>query len=149
MTAMFRDILLTGLAALLLAAACLAIAPPSAVSAQSVKDNICGGTDINLGDNEDRCASVDKCAQEKDGVCVARASENRLNNTVKAIINTLTVIVGVVAIAFIVIAGAKFVASGGDSGKVSSARNTALYAIVGLIIVALAQVIVRFVLSRT
>jgi hypothetical protein len=49
----------------------------------------------------------------------------------------------------IIIGGFRYITSGGDSGSVSSAKNTVLYAIVGLIIVALAQVIVRFVLSKS
>jgi hypothetical protein len=45
--------------------------------------------------------------------------------------------------------GLKYITSGGDSGNVTGAKNTILYAIIGLIIVALAQFIVRFVLSKT
>jgi hypothetical protein len=48
----------------------------------------------------------------------------------------------------IIIGGFKYITSGGDSNNVSSAKNTILYAIIGLIIVALAQTIVRFILGR-
>ena len=45
--------------------------------------------------------------------------------------------------------GFKYITSGGAQDKVKGAKDTLLYAIIGLIIVALAQVIVRFVLSNT
>jgi hypothetical protein len=47
----------------------------------------------------------------------------------------------------IIYGGFKYITSGGDSGNVSGAKNTLVYAIVGLIIVALAQFIVHYVLS--
>jgi hypothetical protein len=48
----------------------------------------------------------------------------------------------------IIIGGLKFITSSGNSDRVKSARNTILYAIVGLIIVALAQTIAHFVLAE-
>ena len=48
----------------------------------------------------------------------------------------------------IVVAGFKYVTSAGDASKIASAKNTLIYAIVGLIIVAMSQAIVRFVLQR-
>lgn len=76
-------------------------------------------------------------------------NSSQLNKVIKSIVNLLTIIVGVVAIIMIIISGMKFVTSGGDSQKTASAKTTLIYAIVGLIVVALAQVIVRFVLSKT
>ncbi len=64
-----------------------------------------------------------------------------------ALINLLIVAVGVIAVVMIIIAGFNFITSGGDTAKVTTARNTILYAIVGLVIVALAEVIVHFVLG--
>ena len=66
---------------------------------------------------------------------------------VQTVINVLSWIIGVIAVIMIIIGGLKYITSGGDSGNVSGAKNTILYAIIGLVIVALAQVIVRFVLD--
>lgn len=63
-------------------------------------------------------------------------------------VNIFSIIVGVIAVIMIIVGGLKYITSGGDSGNVSSAKNTILYAIVGLIIVALAQFIVRFILGN-
>jgi hypothetical protein len=56
--------------------------------------------------------------------------------------------VGIIAVIMIVYGGFRYITSGGDATKVTSARNTILYAIIGLIIVALAQFIVKFVLKK-
>ena len=71
-----------------------------------------------------------------------------VESTVRTVINLLSLIVGIVAVIMIIIGGLKYITSSGDSNNVSSAKNTILYAIVGLVIVALAQVIVRFVLNK-
>jgi hypothetical protein len=67
---------------------------------------------------------------------------------VKAIINLLSVLVGAVSVIMIIIGGFRYVVSNGDSNGVSGAKNTILYAIVGLVIVLFAQVIVAFVIDR-
>ena len=62
-------------------------------------------------------------------------------------VNLLSVIVGIAAVIMIIIGGFKYVTSNGDSNNIASAKNTIIYAIVGLIVAALAQVIARFVLT--
>lgn len=71
-----------------------------------------------------------------------------IEDTIQTVINIISIIVGIVAVIMIIIAGFKYITSNGDSGAVSGAKNTIIYAIVGLIIVALAQAIVRFVIGR-
>lgn len=63
-------------------------------------------------------------------------------------VNIISLVVGIVAVIMIIVGGFKYITSSGDSGKVGSAKNTILYAIIGLVVVALAQVIVKFVLNR-
>jgi hypothetical protein len=65
----------------------------------------------------------------------------------KKIVNIFSIIVGAVAIIMIIYGGFRYITSGGDSGSVGNAKNTLIYAIVGLIIVALAQVLVHFVIN--
>ena len=71
-----------------------------------------------------------------------------INTIIRTVLNILTFIVGIVAVIMVIIGGFKYIISSGDANNVSSAKNTILYAIIGLVIVALAQVIVRFVLSK-
>jgi hypothetical protein len=44
--------------------------------------------------------------------------------------------------------GLRYITSGGDSAKITSAKNTIIYALIGLVVVALAQFIVKFVLAK-
>ena len=65
----------------------------------------------------------------------------------KQITNTVLYIVGIIAVIMLIIGGIRYVISGGDSKKVTDAKNTILYAIIGLIIAFLAYAIVNFVIS--
>jgi hypothetical protein len=86
---------------------------------------------------------------EINGTCTPPAGQSStLSDMVKKVINILSWVVGVVSVIMIIIAGFKYVTSGGNDTQVTGAKNTILYAIVGLVIVALAQVIVRFVLTN-
>lgn len=69
------------------------------------------------------------------------------NGIFKQITNTILYIVGVIAVIMLIIGGIKYVVSGGDSKKVTDAKNTVLYAIIGLVIAFLAFAIVNFVVS--
>jgi len=60
----------------------------------------------------------------------------------------LAIIAGIVSVIFLVWGGVKYITSGGDSGGVSSAKNTVIAAIVGLLIAALARPIVVFIISK-
>ncbi len=130
--------------------AALALQPHSA-SAAEIKKSLCGGSNFNLGTNDCPGSFNDKGQCISDGEIVPDnrcGSEENLNGVISRIVNLLSVIVGIVAVVMIIIGGFKYITSGGDSGSITSAKHTIIYAIVGLIIVALAQVIVRFVLSK-
>ena len=65
----------------------------------------------------------------------------------KQVTNTILYIVGIIAVIMLIIGGIRYVTSGGDSKKVTDAKNTVLYAIIGLVIAFLAFAIVNFVIS--
>ena len=71
-----------------------------------------------------------------------------IGNVITAIVNVLSAIVGAVAVVMIIIAGFKYVTAGGDTNNISGAKSTLTYAIIGLVIVALAQIIVHFVIDK-
>lgn len=64
----------------------------------------------------------------------------------KKIIDIFSIVVGSISVIMIIVGGFRYVISNGDTNGVSGAKNTILYAIVGLVIVLFAQVIVNFVL---
>jgi cytochrome bd-type quinol oxidase subunit 2 len=132
---MFKNIRKT--VATIVASLALALIPvlaPAAVSAANIGDNLkCGS---NLDATGDGCNST-----------VTEGSSN-LNNVITDIVNIFSVIVGIVSVIMIIYGGFRYVTSGGDSGNVSSAKNTIIYAVIGLVVVALAQFIVQFVLDK-
>lgn len=71
-----------------------------------------------------------------------------LDNIVTVFLNLFSVIIGIVAVVMIMVSGFKYITANGDSGSINSAKSTLIYAIIGLIIVALAQFIARFVLDK-
>ena len=79
-------------------------------------------------------------------VCSARKDD--FTTLMGNIVSTLFLVIGMIAVIMIIIGGFKYITSGGDSGNVTGAKNTILYAIVGLVIVALAQFVVKFVLAK-
>lgn len=92
---------------------------------------------------------ADANSDVKSGIDAANSSGGpSIDAILKNGLNLFSFIIGVVAVIMIMVGGFKFITANGDAGQVSSARNTILYAIVGLVIAALAQVIVKFVLGR-
>lgn len=73
---------------------------------------------------------------------------NKLNGILKTVIDILLLIVGLVAVLFIVIGGMRYVFSAGDAAAAKSAKNTIIYALIGLLLAILSYGIINFVLSR-
>jgi hypothetical protein len=114
------------------------VAMPALVSAQST-DNIAPGL----------CAGSNLNADQTNNCTVNTTEANsKINSILKLVINLFSLVVGVVAVIMIIIGGLRYITSGGESSNVSTAKNTIIYAIVGLVIVALAQFIVHFVLGK-
>lgn len=65
----------------------------------------------------------------------------------KVITNVALFLIGAISVLMLIYGGIKYVLSGGESGAVTSAKNTILYAVVGIIVALLAAAIVNFVLS--
>ena len=109
---------------------------PAGVASASVfdgsKDAVCSGIALEEGKTCDQVTAGKKDPAE----------------TVKVALNIFTAIIGIIAVVVMMIAGVKYVTSQGESNQVNSAKNTILYAAIGLVVAMLAQVIVRFVLAR-
>lgn len=69
------------------------------------------------------------------------------NAIFKTITNVLLFIIGAVSVIMLIIGGIRYTISGGDSGQVTSAKNTILYAVIGIVVALLAYAIVNFVLT--
>lgn len=81
------------------------------------------------------------------GSCTPAGSSS-LPRVLKGILRILGWIAGIAATIMVIIAGLKYITSGGDSSSIASAKSTLIYALVGLVVVAISEFIVRFVLGN-
>ena len=93
--------------------------------------------------------TAQQCAQQGMGQADPDSGQGAtLDATVKNIINAVLYVVGILAVVMVIIGGVKYTTSGGDSAAVTSAKNTILYGIIGLVIAILAYAIVNFVIVK-
>jgi len=65
---------------------------------------------------------------------------------ISRVVNLLSIVVGVAAVLGIIVAGIKFMTSASDPKGAGEARELVIYALIGLVIATLAQVLVKTVL---
>lgn len=99
----------------------------------------------------DVALAVDPGAQVNKGYTAAGGGSGDkfdLGALIKTIINILLFIIGAVAVIMIVIGGIRYTLSNGDSSQITGAKNTILYAVIGLVVALLAYAIVNFVVTQ-
>lgn len=112
---------------LIIAASFGLIATPATVGAADVFTGACSGS----------AANTVLCQNKSDDI----------QSPIKAIVNTLLYVLGAVSVVVIIIAGILYTTSSGDAAAVTKAKNTLLYAVVGLVVAVLAFAIVNYVLA--
>lgn len=122
---------------LLITAALLVPVMVPAVAHAQIQEGLCNGVSLSTnGGDQGSCANGEEAT-------------TKVNDLIALIINIFSIVVGVVSVIMIIVGGLKYITSAGDSNNVTSAKNTILYAVIGLVVVALAQFIVQFVLAKT
>lgn len=106
------------------------VATPASALFDGAKDQACAGANLN------------------DTGCTANQGEAAVNSTIATAINLLSFLVGVISVIMIIIGGIRFVTSQGNAQNATSARNTVIFAVVGLVVALLSQLIVKFVLGQ-
>ncbi len=109
------------------------------ITSDNIHNSLCNGSNINL----DNATSTVNGASP----CPSNTGTN-ITNIIKTIINVLSVLVGAIAVVMIIYGGFRYVTSAGNDTGVAAAKKTIQYALIGLIIVAFAQVVVHFVLNN-
>lgn len=69
------------------------------------------------------------------------------NGVFQQLTNTVLYAAGIIAVVMLIWGGVRYIISGGDQKKVTDAKNTILYAILGLVVALLSYAIVNFVLN--
>ncbi len=109
----------------------------SAVAQENVLDPICRTT-----------PDATAC---KDNQVTQEPTNNSLfgpNGILTRAARLVMIVVGVTAVIMIIIGGIQYVMSSGDPTNVTNAKNTILYAIIGLVVALMAQGIITFVLEK-
>ena len=65
----------------------------------------------------------------------------------QTVTNILLFLIGAISVIMLIIGGIRYVVSGGDQAAVTSAKNTILYAIVGIVVAFLAYAAVAFIIN--
>lgn len=95
--------------------------------------------------------SADAVSDAQQGVSDIGGNEGSnaisLESRIKTIVNILLFILGAIAVVMIIIGGIRYATSNGDSSAITSAKNTILYSVIGLIVAILAYAIVNFILD--
>lgn len=74
--------------------------------------------------------------------------ESDLVGIITQILNIIVGLLGIVCVVVIILGGVSYMTSTGDAGKVKKAKDTILYGVIGLVVCALAAVIVNFVIAN-
>lgn len=111
----------------------------SVLAAQS-----CGSTPAN----GQACANVNGSGSYTTGLPRVSLSGGQGNVNVQAILQIVFASIGAMAVIIIIIAGLKYVISNGDPQDTARAKDTIIYAAIGLAIALSAEIIVTFVLNN-
>ena len=117
---------------LLLSPALVPAVASADVNNQTIQNNLCQGTN----------------ASSSSAGCDSASNGQAVNSIVTTIITIFSIVVGGVSVIMIIVGGFRYIISGGNDSGVAGAKNTIVYALIGLVIVAIAQIIVHFILSK-
>ncbi len=87
----------------------------------------------------------DACSTNPGGAVCDNKDENA-NDLIWDIVNILLYIVGILSVIMIIVGGIMYTTSAGDSGRVTKAKNTLMYSIVGVVVAFLAYAIINWVI---
>ena len=94
------------------------------------------------------CTSAKDCITSGVDSAGGTGGSADIGTILKTIVNVLLFVLGAIAVIMIVIGGIKYTTSQGDSSQLTSAKNTILYSIVGLVVALFAYGIVNFVVTQ-
>lgn len=78
--------------------------------------------------------------------CDGNEDTKTLVTRISDIVNGFLILVGIIAVVYLVLGGVRYILSEGDEKKAESAKNTIVFALLGLIVIGLSAAIVNFVI---
>lgn len=114
--------------------ASLVLSPAPAAEAQGFDKGLADGASSAQG-------------KDQQGDASSLFGEGGQGGIFRTITNVLLFLIGAISVIMLIVGGIRYVVSGGDSTAVQNAKNTILYAIVGIVVAILAYAVVNFVIT--
>ena len=127
--------------------AALAIVPVMALGIVAMQPATANAADFDKGLAEGAKAAQGKDQQGNAACLFGGSGCAGTDGIVKTVTNVMLFIIGAVAVIMLIIGGIRYTVSNGDQGAVKSAKDTILYAIIGIVVAILAYAIVNFVVG--
>jgi hypothetical protein len=127
------------------------LAPFILVTNTSYASNQNNGVDINRGNSNIDSICGQPGAANSSYCQDANNHTNRIygkNGVIVIASYIIAIIAGVTAVIIIIIGAIRFMVSGGDPNAVAGARNSIIFALVGLLVIAAAESILLFVVNN-
>lgn len=103
--------------------------------------------DIDDANTENQIAACESQGGKASRSGGCNESVNSLSSIIQTVANILLFLVGAVAVIMLIIGGFRYVTSNGDAAAIKGAKDTILYAIIGIIVAFLAYAAVNFVVT--
>lgn len=91
-------------------------------------------------------AALPQCSGNDAAIC--ETDQSLLSGVLKDVINVMLYMAGAIAVIMVVVGGIRYITSDGDPGAAAKAKNTIIYALVGLVVAVMSYSIVNFVIER-
>ncbi len=91
----------------------------------------------------------DVCSMDRAGdSTVCQTPQDDIVPTIRGIASIISIIAGVAAVIVLVVGGIRYISSNGENEQIAQSKRTIIFAVIGLVVIGLAQVIINFVISR-
>lgn len=89
----------------------------------------------------------DQCGSNADAAVCKAQNEDNATSMITIVINILLFVIGIIAVIMIIVGGIRYTLSNGNASSTKEAKDTILYAVIGLIVAMMAYAIVNFVVA--
>lgn len=140
-----KTVMRTGFIGAVILMATIFMSPAMAPASLAADPSSIGKKVCEIEGNE-RLAGCESGDQKLDR---AAGSSTAGGGYLESLVNVFTFIAGLIAMIFILVGGIRYITSTGDAGRIKQAKDTLMYAVIGLIVVGLARVIIGFIIGAS
>lgn len=91
--------------------------------------------------------AIPKCKDDTNAA-ICQTKTGLISGILQSVINTMIFLAGSIAVIMVVVGGIRYITSDGDPGAATKAKNTIIYALVGVVVAIMSYSIVNFVIDR-